>query len=187
MLTNIFQTSFYWHFRAPNADEILKKIKEYGEESINNSQFSWTGNCIIDLVPLNNEDWINLIHPSLNHISNIMNTDYGYFFDHPWLNFYRRDSFQELHDHGLYDMSFVFFANDGKGFSRFMFLDRNSTSLPNSVKELVGYKDTIDVDYKKGDILFFPSSMLHGVSVHKSDEVRITLSGNLNIRDVCPK
>jgi len=187
MLTNIFQTSFYWHFPAPNAEEILKKIEGYGEEDVNNSLFSWMSNCTIDLVPLNSVDWIDLICPSLNHISNIMNTNFGYTLVDLWLNFYKRNSFQELHEHGPYDISFVFFANDGEGFSKFMFLDRNSTSLSNSIKEFIGYEYTTNVNYKKGDILFFPSTLLHGVSVHNSDKVRISLSGNLNIYDICPK
>ena len=33
----------------------------------------------------------------------------------------------------------------------------------------------------KGDIIFFPSYFLHGVSVHKNDNVRTTVSGNMLI------
>ena len=187
MLTNICQTSFYWHFRAPNAEEILKKIEEYSEKDADNSRFSWTQVCIVDLVPLLAEDWIDLIKPNLDHISNIMNVNCEYILYDPWLNFYKRHSFQEVHDHDSFDMSYVFFANDGKDFSKFSFFDRNSTSLTSLMKEFCGYSSGTHIDYKKGDILFFPSNLLHHVTPHNSDEVRKTLSGNITFTDVYPK
>ena len=187
MLTNIFQTSFYWHFRAPNAEEIIKKIEEYSEKDVNNNCFDWNENCIIDLIPLSSENWIDLIKPSLEHISILMDANYDYVVYNPWINFYKRNSFQEMHDHEPFDISYVFFANSGEGFSRFMFYDRNSTFLTPAMRKFTRYCGTTGVDYKRGDILFFPSNLLHQVTLHNSDEVRKTLSGNISITEVYPK
>ena len=44
--------------------------------------------------------------------------------------------------------------------------------------------DDLIIEGKRGDILFFPSHMLHGVSPHKSDNPRITISGNISINQV---
>ena len=45
-------------------------------------------------------------------------------------------------------------------------------------------QESMWVDSKRGDILFFPSHMLHGVSPHKSDIPRMTVSGNIELRDL---
>ena len=44
--------------------------------------------------------------------------------------------------------------------------------------------DTMGIEADKGDIVFFPSHMIHGVSPHKSDNPRITVSGNITIQDL---
>ena len=44
--------------------------------------------------------------------------------------------------------------------------------------------DNFQIEPDKGDILFFPSHMLHGVSPHKSDTPRVTISGNITIKDL---
>ena len=72
----------------------------------------------------------------------------------------------------------VYFMNDG---DEFYFYDRNSTSLTHSIKDLIGYKNTYGIESKAGDIMFFPSHMLHGVSPIKNDATRITMSVNFDI------
>ncbi len=46
---------------------------------------------------------------------------------------------------------------------------------------MVNYKNLYIPDVKAGDIIFFPSDLQHGVSPHKSDTTRRTLSLNLSI------
>ena len=75
----------------------------------------------------------------------------------------------------------MFFANDGENFSKLFFSDRNSCNFSCKYEELISYTNTHDLDYKKGDIIFFPSHLLHGVTSHESDVIRKTMSANLNI------
>ena len=68
-----------------------------------------------------------------------------------WKTTYKRGSFQEPHDHPECDLVSVIFLDDpGKG-GRFY---------------LKNYKgeETHFVDYKKGDMIVFPSNLVHGVT-----------------------
>ena len=47
----------------------------------------------------------------------------------------------------------------------------------------MGLKSDIYKAFEKGDILFFPSHILHGLSSHNSDVIRKTLSFNFDILD----
>ena len=49
------------------------------------------------------------------------------------------------------------------------------------MKQLLQYDNTHHVDYEAGEVIFFPGHMLHGVTPHKSDEVRKTFSVNFNL------
>tara|TARA_R110002020_G_scaffold37239_1_gene112445 strand:+ start:35177 stop:35734 length:558 start_codon:yes stop_codon:yes gene_type:complete len=177
----IFSPSFYFKYRAPNAEELIGALEHYTEQDIDNSGFKWGKQCTIDRIPLEREDYHNMLEPSLMLLSKEVNLNFKYLMHAPWLNYYKRGSFQEIHGHEGNDMSCVFFANSGIGFSEFFFFDRNSVSLSIPMKSLVNYHNISKVEYEAGDILFFPSHMLHGVTPHKSDIVRKTFSVNFNL------
>ena len=102
----------------------------------------------------------------------------------PWLNLYERGYYQELHCHKGNDLSSIFFVNDGINFSELFFYDRNANNFSDNFEELISYESTINIPYKKGDIIFFPSHTLHGVTSHQNDEIRKTLSVNFKIDKV---
>ena len=56
--------------------------------------------------------------------------------------------------------------------------------LPNNFEDLISFESTANISYKKGDIIFFPSHTLHGVTSHQSDDIRKTLSVNFKIDKV---
>ena len=74
-------------------------------------------------------------------------------------------------------MSCVFFKSSG---DEFYFYDRNSINLSRSMKKLLNYGDSYTVRAESGDIMFFPSHMLHGVCPSKTLE-RTTMSVNFDI------
>ena len=53
-----------------------------------------------------------------------------------------------------------------------------------SLGKILDYDCDHSVQLKAGDIMFFPGYMLHGVSPHKSDIIRKTLSFNLDIGSI---
>ena len=177
----VFSPSFYFKYRAPNAENLIKAFEVYTEQHVDNSEFKWGQQCTIDRIPLKREKYLDMMHPSLKLLGEEINFSFKYLMHNPWLNYYKRGSFQEVHDHVGNDMSCVFFVNSGEEFSEFFFYDRNSTSLSKPMKSLVNYQNISKVEYEAGDIIFFPGHMLHGVTPHKSDIVRKTFSVNFNL------
>ena len=180
----IFNTNFYKVYQAPNVDELIANINTYTEEDIDNDHFTWGDKSSSDKIPLKSEDYANLLMPSIDLFSKEFNKNFNIGLDDPWINFYKRGDHQEIHDHLPYHISSVFVANDGEDFSQFYFFDRYSSGVEYNVGEVISYNDHHIVKLKAGDILFFPSYMLHGVSPHKSDIIRKTLSFNFNFMDI---
>ena len=179
-MKKLFDTQFYIHFRAPNADELITFLDS--KNKINNDVFKWGKNCIVDRIPLRSTpDVVNLLTPSLIKLAEELNHKGSFFLFHPWINVYNEYSHQEVHEHVRSDMSAVFFMNHGENFSKFYFRDRFSCFLSSNTRKILKYSDTHVLDnVRAGDMIFFPSSFYHGVNPHKSKEVRKTLSFNFN-------
>jgi hypothetical protein len=179
-MKKLFDTQFYIHFRAPNADELISFLSDKNE--VDNDKFKWGGNCIVDKVPLKSTpDIIEILLPSLVKLGDELNHKDGFFLFHPWINIYSEYSHQEIHEHTGCDMSAVFFMNEGENFSQFYFRDRFSCFLTENTRNVINYSDTHVLDnVRAGDMIFFPGSFYHGVGPHKSKELRKTLSFNLN-------
>ena len=154
----LFQSNFYVKFKAPNSHDLIDYIESIDESLINNQMFD-------------------------NELYERLKSKFSYNLYDPWLNLYKRKDFQEIHAHHPCHLSSVFFANDGEGFSKFYFSDRHSNDIHPKLGKLIGYKPINVVEYEKGDILFFPSHLLHGLSSHNSDVIRKTLSFNFDILD----
>ena len=99
----------------------------------------------------------------------------------PWLNLQKKGYYQEIHDHAGLDISSVFFANDGIDFGKFFFVDRHSCNFSEEYEDLISYTNHHQPSVKRGDIIFFSSHLLHGVSSHENDEIRKTLSVNFKL------
>lgn len=107
----------------------------------------------------------------------------------PWLNVYNKFDFQEPHDH----------IGTTSQFSCIYFLQYDSTcdaklyfNNPNrQIHELIGmnkifnnknYQNNFYPEISEGQLLIFPSYMVHGVSVQHSDnKPRITIAANISI------
>ena len=118
-----------------------------------------------------------------------MSVNYRFTIDEVWKNTYHRYYHQEQHDHQGYELSFVIFMNDfHQDDAHFYFVnERNRVTPPDWTDMCYGMPDDLIIEPKRGDILFFPSHMLHGVTPHKSDNPRITISGNISIHQVGEK
>ena len=183
----IFKANFYTIYQAPNADELINKINTYTEDSINNDDFSWGNKSSSDKIGLKWEDYMELLSPSIELFAEESKVSFNYTLYDPWINLYKKGDHQEVHGHPTH-LSGVFIANDGEDFSQFYFLDKDNYSASISwLGKILKYDCDHIVQLKAGDIMFFPGYMLHGVSPHKSDIIRKTLSFNLDITDVFEK
>jgi len=74
-----------------------------------------------------------------------------------------------------------------EGYSQFYFLDRH-VDLSTTWRYVLSNTEQSHIPkIEAGDIIFFPGHMLHGVSPHKHDNVRKTLSCNFWIKNIAPK
>lgn len=130
-------------------------------------------------------DWNNFLEkikpcflelPYLNHPLPI--------FSDPWMNVYNKGSYQEAHQHVSqgHHLSYCYFSKLPKGGGEFCFMNeqfRNySANQLTSVLNL-NIVDWAFPDVKEGDLLIFPSFLIHQVTYHSIEESRITVSGNV--------
>lgn len=171
------QHCFFVKFKAPNHQEltdfVLNKEEVY-------HQYDWTEICEINTIKCTWQETIQLLTPSVNQFASSIGKSFKWTIYNPWINCYQKGQFQEIHDHLQYDFSCVFFPKVEENFSQFYFYNRYANSLSKSWLNLFGGVSSWDPIVESGDIIFFPGTLLHGVTPHKSDEVRKTLSCNFD-------
>ncbi len=177
MINFLFGSSFYLKFKAPESESIIDCLDKHLLNT-SNSQLEWGKRCDVNTTILRWQDFIDLYKPSLDIVSKKLNTEFNFTMYDPWINIYKLGQFQEIHDHSDNDMSCVFFKSNC---DEFYFYDRNSISLSRSMKKLLNYGDSYTIKAKSGDIMFFPSHMLHGVCPSKIPD-RTTMSVNFDIK-----
>ena len=180
MVTTIFPNYFFWHFKAPNAEELISVLEK--KENVLDKNETWGMHHNSIKTYLDPDSYFQYLAPSLQIITDELKLErVNYSITDIWTNEYHKGHNQELHDHAFDDLVCVFFLNDGDDFAKFFFYDTNAVAF-SKVWKSICFNNTFMPDVKSGDILFFPSHMLHGVSPHKSDVVRKTLSVNFQMR-----
>ena len=176
---SVFDTTFFLKFTPPNSKK-LQSLVDKITKAENDDPHAWDGNCLVETIALNADNWIEHLGPSLDMVSSHFDYTGAYQVGNPWVNLYNENGFQEVHDHHECDMSAVFFVNHGNDFAKFYFYDRMSGMMSRSLQKLTGYKTCCYPDIQPGEFIIFPSSFLHGVSPHRSKEIRKTLAFNFS-------
>ena len=183
-----FYNDFYSLITPENIDEIVNHCLDPALE-LPKENFEWGDECLSEKVYLKLTGFTELLKPYIIEVlSKLVDAGlpYGFSIDEVWKNTYHRYYHQEQHDHMGYELSFVIFMNDyQENDAKFYFVNERSrltSPLWGEISNLMG--DNFTVKEKRGNILFFPSHMLHGVSPHKSDNSRITISGNISIEQL---
>ena len=172
----LFPSDFYIKVRAPNFEDICSEV-ERGYQTLERDDAHWSEHCKVQTVHFEEDEFVRFLEPSFE----LFKEQYGYNGKiqcvDAWCNFYERGYFQEIHTHPDCDFAAAMILNSGPDFARFYFANRMMGLTP--TKYVV---DTTFVpDMEPGDILFFPSYVLHGVSPHKSDIMRASLSFNIKL------
>ena len=182
-----FYNDFYSLISPENKNEIIEHCLNAIE--LPKEDFEWGEECLSEKVYLKLTGFTELLKPYIIQVlSKLIDAGipYGFSIDEVWKNTYHRYYHQEQHDHMGYELSFVIFMNDySENDAHFYFVNERSrltSPLWGEISSMMG--DHFTVEEKKGNILFFPSHMLHGVSPHKSDNPRITISGNIRIEQL---
>lgn len=180
-MKEIYCQNFYDIITPPNKKELLEKLSNISKSR--DQFFSWKTGCNVETERIEKSEVSNLISPSvhvfLRNFKFIKTIDVELV--DVWKNVYGKGCFQEIHDHiDDCDFSSVLFMNEpSENFGKFYFYNRNITEISQSWRKLLfpyGYNKIIEP--QKGDILFFPSHMLHGVIPHKSNKTRTTFTFN---------
>jgi hypothetical protein len=180
MIHRLFQNNFFIQFQAPNFQDLLNKLEK--ESYINNDAFIWGHACSVDKISLSWKDYVDLLTPSLEIFFEQLETNFPLEIFDPWMSVYSQGDYQEVHDHWDNDISCVLFLNQGENFSKFYFKDRHNVEFSQRWRDVMFIPDYWYPDIKEGDIIFFPSHFLHGVSTHRSSVVRKTFACNFKIK-----
>ena len=190
MVNYIFPHYFYSIIDPPNKKELLKIANN--AKPHNNQHFGWGDECTVKVQKLVVDEFQRELYPSLKIFLDDLGRTGGMksglnlsiTVDEAWKNTYTKGSFQELHDHLPYhQLAAVLFLDDHQpGFSELYFQDRFFCELtlewrrihPNEGRYKLGNVD-------KGNIVFFPSHLLHGVSPHNSYKRRRTIAFNIRL------
>jgi uncharacterized protein (TIGR02466 family) len=160
----------------------LLQVKSYGDDD-----FTWGDLCHVKRESYVVEDWLDLLVEPVRLLSKELKITFNASISHPWANLYEKGGFQEIHYHDDCDIAAVIFLNDGPDFGKFYFWDANHTAFTKPWIKMItkmGLSNIYYPEVKAGDIIFFPSHMMHGVSPHKSDTIRKTFSFNIVVNDV---
>ena len=182
-----FWNDFYSIVKPENKNEIIEHCLNAIE--LPKQDFDWGDECLSEKVYLKLTGFTELLKPYIIEIlSELVDDDipYGFSVDEVWKNTYHRYYHQEQHDHHGYELSFVIFLTDyHKDDARFYFVNERTRLTAELWGDVSGLMpDSLPIKGEKGDIVFFNSHMLHGVSPHKSDNPRVTVSGNITIKDL---
>ena len=183
-----FHNYFYSYSILENKDQI---IEHCFNARTTGAELPWGEGCILEKKSLEVNGFIDLLKPDIKKFFNELTPNpVQMTIDEMWMNTYRKGYFQEIHHHQGADISFVIFLNDyEKTNAEFYFYNETSRLTTCELHKVCsqGSLNMEDVQYlepEKGSIVFFPSHMFHGVSAHRNDNVRTTVSGNIVIDNV---
>ena len=130
------------------------------------------------------------IHPNISEYLDSCGPMYSYEYQHvsSWINFYDQGDFQEMHTHQNRSVSFSYSyyhkePKDWKNASQFKFKSPIENLILNQM-EFSAFHSGFTPNIGEGDLLIFPSWLYHMVTKHKTNERRITISGNISVTAV---
>jgi uncharacterized protein (TIGR02466 family) len=105
----------------------------------------------------------------------------------PWVNIYEFNDFQEIHEHlGSQNLiSYCYFHKLPERHGKFVLVDKNANNFylgQENTQLLKTVGGNFVPQVKEGDLIIFPSWVSHKVTLNKSTDQRISISGNVKVR-----
>ena len=182
----LFLNNYYYHAPCINFNEIEDIVNTYTEDDIDNDNFDWGNNCDMDRTPVRNSNILPLISDNFKAFADEVGAKVKAKLWEPWLNTYKKAQYQDVHDHAEHYFAAIIFMNEGVDFAKLYFMDTQKSFSPPFIQNVFQMDDVWYPHVGKGDIIIFPGHMLHGVSPHKNDEIRKTLSLNIDVIEAQP-
>ena len=196
MIKSIFSNYFYSLITPPNKEELIATFNNAKVDEKETKELIWPNACEIKVESLHPRGVGYVLSQTLKIFfieMGVMEGDKD--FDNMrmlsiWRNTYNKGYYQEIHDHlssDGSDLSGVVFLNDYvEGASEFYFYDKHHSELSSSwlmLMEKIKAPNSCDklkiCPHKAGDVLLFPSYIPHGVTMHKINQPRTTISFNI--------
>ena len=183
MIDFTFPHYFHSETTPSNKEEMLDAIEN--ADLMPDQDCSWNDGCLVKFERLDfGNNFTEVFQPVLDQFFNEMglNVDGLNLFLHEiWRNTYTKGFFQEIHDHFPHSLSgVVFLTDEQEGDGKFYFYHRHGSEVSKEWIELGFIGERKFVKAERGKVILFPSHMLHGVSLHKSDNIRKPVSFNIN-------
>ena len=186
MLQAVFVTNFYTLVKVVNKEEVFKSC--INPKLFDDQELEWGGEAQIKVERLDFDPLDKLLSPSIElALKNLSLNHLGFEMKTIWKNTYYKGYFQEIHDHishyhNTSHLSAVLFLEDHiPNSGQFYFHNDHQLSKTFSyvLDGSILSKDRYFLTPKEGDLIMFPSYMLHGVTPHKIKTPRHTISFNL--------
>ena len=189
MIHTIFPHYFYSLISPPNKKELIRSLNNVSASSLNTPE--WANECKIKVESLDPQSVGPILQDTLFTYFNELGINFG-----PqvkllsvWKNTYNKGYYQEIHNHhtteGCHLSGVVFFNDWVEGASKFYFYNKFFAELPTSWLKIVDQNkltsQSFTINPKAGDIILFPSYMLHGVTMHKINQKRTTVAFNISL------
>ena len=191
MLQHIFSKQFFSLITPPNREYLLDALKTARINKEETAKIVWNKNCDVKVEAFYPNDLFEFMLPSVEmFVEDLKLKQASLNLTDIWRNTYSRGGHQEIHNHispnGSSHISGCIFLNDfdpeGGKFYFYNRYDVDFTPVWRMIYDNIGNQYiTYFPKYKKGDIMFFPSEMLHGVQVHKLNKKRQTVSFNISV------
>lgn len=176
---------FYFQYPYKNYNELLNKLETLKPQK--NPTSSLGNVCSLEREAYLATDFKDLLLQPIEYFAfeNGIGLDVDIL--DPWVNKYNKKDFQEVHNYLTCDLSVVIFLNDGEDFGEFYFLDTGHTQFNRlwyPILEKINRGSIWIPEVKSGDVILFPSHMMHGVTPHKSNITRKTFAYNVVFKNV---
>ena len=166
-ITDIVIGDYPWHDHLK--EECVSRLENYTSDDLSTNvkatHTGWLWGCDLVQVKKVKKYILNEVRNRCNPLHSIGNPEVKLSVENFWGNVYRKGDYARSHHHHPYFYSFVYFLKSKWYHAPFILSDSKKRIRP-----------------KEGRYVIFPSYILHHVPKHRFNDLRITLSGNLNIK-----
>ena len=195
MIQTIFPTYFYSLITPPNKEELIESLTNAPVDEKHSKTLEWPNSCQIKVESL----YPNLVGSVLSKTIDIFldqleveKNDFAHIkLSTVWKSTYNKGYYQEIHHHystqEKCEISGVVFLTDPhRGASRFYFFNKHYAEMTIPLLRIMEKKN-VDCEKrfiipKAGDVLLFPSYMMHGVTMHQINQRRTTVAFNISLQ-----
>ena len=188
MIHSIFPpNNFYSLINVPNKEDLVKGLRRAKVDPVATKNISWNKDCDVKVEVLYNDEVRELFTPIVEIFVKQFENHIPLKLEGVWRNTYIKGSFQEIHDHsGGGDVSGCVFLEDfDEEAGKFYFYNRHASEIGAKWRYLL-MGDKMDemlskvIVHDAGDVLLFPSYVLHGVTLHRLRRPRTTITYNMS-------